>query len=157
LEGVFGQVEEELPRAGVRLPLGQYREQVRKILKPVASEMEKLRERLTYARQTGKVEAEEVVATDAPTQYEVRAVGLRELTEGLLVQPTADDFEINLAGLPEGWTIQGDWYPYEVQYEDFLFVLDDDGSIFVSVENFPERMVMRVRELLHELARRIFG
>jgi hypothetical protein len=77
--------------------------------------------------------------------------------EGLLVQPTGDDFEINLEGLPEGGTVRGDWYPYEVQYEDILFIVDDDGSIFVTVENFPERLVVRVREQLHELARRIYG
>jgi hypothetical protein len=153
----FGRVEGELRRAGIRLTLGQYRAQVKKTLKPVAAEMEKLGERLTYSKRTGKLADEEVVATDAHTRYEVREIGLRGLTEGLLVQPTGDDFEINLDDLPEGCTVRGDWYPYEVRFEDILFVLDDDGSIFASVENFPERLVVRVRDQLRELARRIYG
>jgi hypothetical protein len=157
LQESFGRVEGELRRAGIRLSLGQYRTQVKKTLKPVAAEMEKLWERLAYSKQMGKLADEEIVATDANTRYEVREIGLRGLTEGLLVQPTGDEFEINLDGLPKGCTVQGDWYPYEVQYEDTIFVLDDDGSIFVSVENFPERLVARVREQLHELARRIYG
>src|SRR5262249_5476701 len=99
----------------------------------------------------------ETVAIEAHTRYEVHEIGLRGLTEGLLVQPTGDDFEIDLDSLPEGCTVRGDWYPYEVQYEDILFVLDDDGIIFVSVENFPERQIARVREHLHQLARRIYG
>jgi hypothetical protein len=157
LEESFGRVEGELRRAGIPLPLGQYRKQVKKTLKPVAAEMEKLGERLTHARQTGKLAGEEIAATEAHTPYEVREIGLRGLTEGLLVQPTGDAFEIDLDDLPEGCTVRGDWYPYEVRLEDILFVVDDDGSIFVSVENFPERLVAQVRELLHELARRIYG
>jgi hypothetical protein len=157
LKESFGRVERELRQAEIRISLSQYREQVMNTLKPVAAEMEKLGERLTHARQSGKLAAEEVVTTESHTRYEVREIGLRGLTEGLLVQPTGDDFEINLDGLPEGCTVRGDWYPYEVRYEDILFVLDDDGSIFVSVENFPERLAMRVREQLHELARLIYG
>jgi hypothetical protein len=108
LQESFGSVEAELRRAGISLPLGRYREQVKKTLKPVAAEMEKLGVRLTHARQTGKLADEEVVAAAAHTRYEVREVGLRGFTEGLLVQPTGDAFEINLDGLPEGCTVQGD-------------------------------------------------
>jgi hypothetical protein len=157
LEESFGRVKGELQRAKIHLPLDQYRGQIKKMLKPVAGEMEKLTERLAHARQTGKLADEEVVATGAHTPYEVRPIGLRGLTEGLLVQPIGDDIEIDLDSLPEGCTVRGDWYPFEVQYEDILFVLDDDGSIFVSVENFPEREAVRVRDQLHELARRIYG
>ena len=141
LQESFSQVEEELQQAEIHFHLGQYRKQVRKTLKPVAAEMEKLAERLTYSKRTGKLANEQVVGTEKHIQYEVREIGLRGLTEGLLVQPTVDSFEINLDGLPEGCTVQGDWYPYEVQFEDILFVLDDDGSICVSVENLPERLV----------------
>jgi hypothetical protein len=36
-------------------------------------------------------------------------------------------------------------------------MVDDDGSNFVSVQNFPERLITQVRDQLHELARRIYG
>ena len=36
--------------------------------------------------------------------------------------------------------------------ESLLFVIDDDGSIFVSTENYPTEMLDKARTILHDLA-----
>jgi hypothetical protein len=157
LDESFGRVAQELRRTGVVFDLGQYLKQVQTTLKPVAAEMEKLAERLTYARRAGKLAYERVVGAEERPEYEVREIGLRGLTEGLLVQPTSDDFEIDLDALSAGYKIRGDWFPYEVKVDEFLFILDDDGSIYVSVENFPDRLLVDARAQLEGLARRLYG
>jgi hypothetical protein len=157
LRDSFGEVEDELRRAGVSVSLHKYHEQVKKQLKPVGGEMEKLTERLAQSKRTGKLSNKEVVEVDERARFEIQEIGFRDQPEGLRLQPTGDGFDLDLHDLPEGSTVRGEWYPYEVSVGDFVFILDDDGSLYVSVENFPASLVEQAREQLRELVRRIIG
>jgi hypothetical protein len=43
-------------------------------------------------------------------------------------------------------------FQLEVHLRDFLFVIDDDGSVFVSVEGLPESLRHEVRQLILKVA-----
>ena len=64
LEESFGQVEGEIRQTGIQINLVRYREQVRKKLKPVAAEIEKLGKSLLTSREKGRLAEKMVFATD---------------------------------------------------------------------------------------------
>ena len=72
--------------------------------------------------------------------------------EGLLTQPLFKDFNIDLNRIKGRFEVKGDWFPFEIKIGEFVFALDDDGSIFTSTENFPEPVFKDAYEHLHKIA-----
>lgn len=88
---------------------------------------------------------------------EIVEIGLQGAIEGLLVRPLGIHYRIDFARLGHEYTLSGDWFPFEVTKGDLLFVVDDDGSIFISTENFPVELFNRASAEIQELAQRIYG
>ena len=87
-------------------------------------------------------------------------VSFNGFTEGLLIYPILDDLDellVNLENLPDGFQVSEDsYFPFEIAFEEFLFILDDNGTIFTYVENFTHDLFFRVGKLLIDLAIKIY-
>jgi hypothetical protein len=87
---------------------------------------------------------------------EVIEVGTRDRIEGLLACPIPEVHELDLEGLQQSHAVEGEWFPFEVCLSELQFVLDDDGTIFVAVDNFPDRLVQEAKAGLIELASQLY-
>lgn len=101
---------------------------------------------------------------DLPEEISLKLikVSFNGFTEGLLIYPILDDLDellINLEDLPNGFQLSGEqdsYFPFEIVFEEFLFILDDDGTIFTYVENFTHDLFLRAGKLLINLATQIY-
>lgn len=87
-------------------------------------------------------------------------IGFDNYIEGLLIYPELNDLEyltINIADLPLGFNVPVvNHFPIEIYHEDYIYILDDDGSIFVNVENLTGDSFLKVGQLLIELAMALY-
>jgi len=120
--------------------------------------MQELGEKLTESRSLQKLGAKEELAADPTRRFDIYPLGLREAIYGLLAKPTGD-YEWDIDGLreQEDWQLQGDWFPYELIVDEFIFVIDDDGSIFVSTANLPRELREKAGGLLQRVIRRLYA
>ncbi len=155
---VTTKVETALDAKDIRLDLHEYEKQLIEKLRFPAKEIQTLGEKLAQSRRSQKLGAKEELAVDGVHHFIVHELGLREAIHGLLVEPTAQVTEINVAALREQktWRVEGEWFPYEVVADDFVFVIDDDGSIFVSTVNLPGEIVLDIRRLIGQLAKILY-
>lgn len=134
-----------------------YFKETQKSLKPVANEISSLRDKLFTSRKEERIGSkEEVSTTDHQFTFDVIEVGLKESIEGLISIPRLDSFEMDIERIKNNYNMIGDWFPFEIQIDYFTFILDDDGSIFVSTDNLPEDLVKKSRGLLEDLANKIY-
>jgi hypothetical protein len=87
----------------------------------------------------------------------ISKVGFDDFIEGLILNPIIEDltkYSINLRDLPENFYLLENEYntfPFEITSNKFIFILDEDGTILVYVENLPPDVLTRVGELLIDL------
>jgi hypothetical protein len=78
---------------------------------------------------------------------------LKQLVLSLNV--TADqvqEIDVELLLGQQRWQIEGEWFPYEVHADEFVFVIDDDGSIFVSTANLPGELREKASRMIRQIA-----
>lgn len=94
------------------------------------------------------------VRSDSGRRFVIRELGLRETIDGVLIEPTAECEELNVDALAEqpAWELRGEWFPYELFADGFVFVIDDDGSVFVSTANLPTEFREKALELIRIIA-----
>lgn len=158
VERVTGKVEAALNREVIHLDLGKYIANVRKKLRFPAKEIHALSEKLAESRNVEKLGEKEDAVSDSGRHYVIHELGLREAIQGILVEPAEDCREINIDLLSEqpSWQVHGDWFPYEVFAEEFVFVIDDDGSIYVSTANLPHELREKARALIRDMANLLY-
>jgi len=159
LDRVMHSVNESLRGHRLNIDLGRYATTVRDKLRFPAKEMQDLAENLAESRRVHKLGATEEIAADSGRHCIVHELGLREAIQGLLAEPTDDCHELNIDGLREKapWRLQGEWFPYELIAEGFVFVIDDDGSVFVSTENLPPELREKASGLLRRVVDRLYA
>jgi len=141
LQTAFDEVMSELSQAlatrDLELELALYGKKIKAELKNTAKEIHKLSQQLSRSRLDKRLGEKEALRVDSGESVVVQELGLRDFIHGLLVEaPEAMD-EINIEALHDmrGWNVEGGWFPYEVYSPSgAVFVIDDDGSIFVSTE-----------------------
>ena len=156
---VVTEIENLMRQRQVAFDLRIYVRQAEKQLKPASRELEKLSGSLKRSRTQGKVGAEEFHEAAVRLPCEVRRLGLADKPDGLLLLPRQATSEIdidNIKRIPD-CQVLGDWFPFEVYCGDFLFVVDDDGSVFVSIENLPERISIEVQRYAETIALALLG
>jgi hypothetical protein len=84
----------------------------------------------------------------------VHELGLKEAIQGILVEPTEQVEEIDIDSIREHgrWRVQGEWFPYAVYANEFVFVIDDDGSVFVSTINLPVELRDKANSIIRQIA-----
>lgn len=83
-------------------------------------------------------------------------IGLQGAIEGLLVRPLGFQCKLDFEHLGNEYSRSGDWFPFEITKGDLLFVVDDDGSIFISTENFPQELFKHASDEIEALAQSIY-
>jgi len=153
------QVHEALHRKQVNIDLQKYASTVREKLKFPAKEMQQLSNNLVQSRRIQKLGAKEELAADSGIHCIIHELGLREAIQGLLAEPIGDTRDLNIDGLREQreWRLNGDWFPFELLVEQFVFVIDDDGSVFVSTANLPIDLKDHAGALLRRVIDRLYA
>ncbi len=153
LSRVTTRVEKTLETEQVRFDLSKYERRVREKLAFPAKEIRNLGEELSKSRSESRLGAKEELISDRGRRFVVHELGLREAIQGLLVEATDQVQEIDVDLLPgQRWQIEGEWFPYEVHADEFVFVIDDDGSIFVSTANLPGELREKASRMIRQIA-----
>ncbi|MEH2283055.1 MAG: hypothetical protein V7K90_17285 [Nostoc sp.] len=88
-------------------------------------------------------------------------IGFDNYIEGLLIYPELGDLEdytLNISNLPPKFNVEVmNNFPVEIYHENYVYILDDDGTIFVNVENLNSESFLLVGRLLIELAMALYG
>lgn len=143
----------------LEIDLEPYLKQARKELKASAGELQRLSQSLANSRGAGKLPALIMQGDAEENRFEIRSLGLADQISGILALPRADAGEIDVERLLRlrDATLAGEWFPYELHWEEFVFVIDDDGSVFVSVENLPTSLAEKAERLVETVMRTLYG
>ena len=149
-------VESHFPDVS-RANLDQHLERVQETLKFVAKEITDLQEKLRSAREREQVLDRRRFIDDVEVPFEMISVGTRQSLEGLMVMPIGEqDCYLNLEDLDHSWMISGEWFPFELAIGELTFIMDDEGTIFISTENLPQTLISQIRETLYQIAQRLY-
>jgi hypothetical protein len=158
IEKSRGQIKRGLDEKRLLLDLSQYLNHAKVSLINPAIELFDLNRKLVESKSRKRVADKFKAKThDDRHTYEVSELGLLGSVEGLLATPTSDVKSLNIERVRENYSTQGEWFPFEVIAGDLLFVIDDDGVIFVSTENFPRDMMEGAMAILHQIAEILYA
>jgi hypothetical protein len=102
---------------------------------------------------------------EAEEPLKIITIGFNSSIEGLLIYPhysnDLQDHIIALNKLPNNfYTTETKYFPIEVyhgDYKDYIFIIDDDGSIYVNTQNLTTDNFYKVGELLIQLAMALYN
>ena len=122
--------------------LRNYFATIRKRLKYTAQEIAELQSKYQETSENSETNFKRIFEPDSSTKFNVTALGIDEV-KGFWASPILSDqtIQIDLDYLQNVGQVKGDWFPLEVAIGELNFVIDDDGSVYVSTENFPERLI----------------
>jgi hypothetical protein len=149
-------VLEKLEKCGISFDITNYFENVEKSLEYPAREVSELRKQLMRSKELERFGKKTSSSSETGVSFEITELGLRDSIEGLLACPLAETYEIDPEKIKESYEVEGDWFPFHVNIDDFTFIVDDDGTIFVSTENFPKDLISRANEILRRLANQLY-
>ncbi|WP_416673573.1 hypothetical protein [Egbenema bharatensis] len=147
-------LQERLEQHHLRFDFTPYFQNTGQQLRYVAREMQELAEQLQQL-ELQEVPEREVMTSVGQVEFEVREVGLREV-EALMVSPLTPECELDLEWLRQSYSVEGSWFPLHVAIEELGFVVDGDGTIFISTENFPAVLLKKARRLMVEVADHLY-
>lgn len=157
IQKVRSDLEKELQKFSIKFDFSIYVKNITKVLDFPSKEIDELKNRLSSANKEERIGSKEIFYTRINTSIEIIELGLRGSIDGLLVNPLLESYEIDFKRIKEKYSsLRGDWFPFEIIIDDFTFIIDDDGTIFVSVEKMPERLINDVKIKLQELANEIY-
>ena len=55
------------------------------------------------------------------------------------------------------YSVEGDWFPFQIKRDDFTFILDDDGSLFVSTKYLSETIMKNLKQILGDIAAKLYS
>ena len=140
-----------------RANLDPHLERARETLKFVAKEITDLQEKLRSAREREEILDRRRFVEDVEVPFEMISVGTRQSLEGLMVMPIGEqDCYLRLENLDNSWRISGEWFPFELAIGELTFIVDDEGTIFISTENLPQTLISQIREMLYQIAQRLY-
>ncbi len=156
LQQILSDIESHLPSLS-SAHLDQHLERVRENLKSVAKEMTDLQAKLQRARKREQVLSREKCSDNVEVPFEIIAMGTPKSLEGFIVIPNmAQECYLHLENLDPSWGFTGEWFPFQLVIDELTFVVDDDGTIFISTDNFPETLISHVWEMLYQIARQLY-
>ena len=136
----------------VSFHLSKYSENIKNNLRFTSQEMEGLTTRLIDSRERSRVGDRYQQKSKKGIRFEFIDIGLRDMLEGILVRPINTSIGINIESAKSKYDIEGTWFPFKITAQRYTFVVDDDGTIFVSTDNLPPDLVYEVKEILHQVA-----
>ena len=149
-------VQNKLKDYQIQFDFTQYFVNIKEDLKYPVKELTDLKGKLLQSREVKRIGEKRRIDNELEIPVEIIELGLRDYIEGLVAFPLVEECEIDLKKVKENYEIEDNWFPYELNDDGFTFVLDD-GTIFISTENFPRVLIVKVREKLEKLARHLYA
>ena len=146
------QIKKQLGSNRRNIHLDKYFENIRKNLKFTSQEMEGLTTRVIESRERSRIGERYQRQSETGILFEFIDIGLHDMLEGILTRPINKSIGINIKNARTKYDVEGNWFPFRITAQRFTFVVDDDGTIFVSTDNLPLDLVHEARECLHRLA-----
>lgn len=138
--------------------IDDYLKNVRSRLKSSAKEIAKFVSLSAESKKKNKTRKETKLSSKNQIPFEIIELGLPGSIDGLLSRPLIDQFEITLEKIKDNLEVTDDeWFPFQVNKGEFIFIIDDDGTIFISTENFPKPLLSQAKEQLKQLASQIYN
>jgi hypothetical protein len=138
-----------------RFDIEPYLRDAQASLKPIAREIHRLQQNLLKSRAAKRVHEKSFLSDQEESStlpFDITPIGLLDSVDGYLASPISASGEMNLDAVAETFTLVGEWFPYEIFVDDMVFVIDDDGSVYVSTENFPRETREHARRILERIA-----
>lgn len=114
---------------------------------------------IDIGRNLNQYKHEQLISEKSRIEFSILEIGFNNFLEGLLVNPLINElqeYSIDLVNIPQGFYLMENIFnafPFEISYESsFIYILDDDGTIFLFVENFPPESLIKAGQLLVDLA-----
>lgn len=148
-------IGEQVEIADLPSVLSPYFERIYRSQRPVAKEIVELGMRLRQARQ-GEVLRFPKIVTDAPVPFRVTELGIRWNPEGLIAQPLAA-CRLNLDRMRQEYQARGLGYPWEIEIEDFVFIVEADCTIITFLEGVPASVAEQAKSALEQLAYNLYA
>jgi hypothetical protein len=120
-----------------------------------AAELAELRIQLRESKELARIGDETLVR--GQQSYLVKELGLRGAIDGVLIHPLGNTIELDVDTLRQTYSVEGDWFPFQIRHGDFTFILDDDGSLFVSTKYLSEESIKDLKQTLGDIARTLYS
>lgn len=147
-------IQERTEPARLQLDLSLYFQRIYRSQRLVAREMTELGFRLQQAWQ-GEILRPPRVITNALVPFEIAELGLREVPEGLIAYPLTL-CQLNMEQVHQDYQVHGMNFPWEVVVNEFVFVVEADGSIITFLEGFPSSFFEQSQAALIHLATALY-
>jgi len=149
-------IVQESERYKIRSDIKKYFDNAYTKYRPLSNEISKLKQQLFDSKEGKRVGKIYSIVTESQFPYEVGEIGLKDSIEGLILTPLSDSFQIDMGKVYQKYDVAGEWFPFEIKIDYLTFVLDDDGTIYVSTENYPKKLMEKAKVTLKELASDIY-
>lgn len=155
-----GRVQEWMSEFGLKeeeFDLEVYWASVKRRLKYPAREISQLSGQLRQARQTERLGSRQERVSLDQILFEVREIGLRNAIEGVIVTPLVEECGLDLERLEQQqYVVEGEWFPFQLEFQEWRIVLDDDATLTLSTENLPASLALEARAVVTELAEQLY-
>lgn len=147
-----------LEESGIDFDLSPYLAQAEESLNPPAKQIsESLGGRAILKAQGIDIPPPQTHHLESGVIVLVTHIGYADSIDGLFLTPQTESFGVNLEAIDAGASTDTDIdYPYEIHSGGMCFVLDDDGTIFVSTKQTSQGTSDDVLGAMISLANRIF-
>ncbi len=147
----------------IQFNLFSYKENIYETLKAPAKELLVLQECLKIARSREELPIDEPTESGGEVPFRISEVGLKNSEiQSLIAIPDGYKCYLDFNQVAEICTVKGNWFPFELLVKDenigdLVFVVDQDGSINTHTENFPAETLNRTRNILKDIARKLYA
>ncbi|MBD2066141.1 hypothetical protein H6F93_01120 [Leptolyngbya sp. FACHB-671] len=156
IEETRTEIQERLQKRGVEFDFDDYFDIVGRTLAFPAKEMSQLGVQLGKSRKSNRIGERQKFLSEAQIPFEVVEIGLRNAIEGLVAFPLARECVLDLERIKQDYRVEGEWCPLGVSTDNLKFVVDDDGTISISLKNSSETAVKEATEVLIALASQVY-
>ena len=136
--------------------INQYFDDKKTKFGPLANEISKLKQELLSSKEGSRIGNTLTLKTDDQFSYEIVEIGLKESVDGLILTPVSEEFQVAMVKLHHDYDVIGEWFPFEIRIDYLTFILDDDGTMFVSTENYPQNLLEEAKNILEKVASDIY-
>ena len=137
--------------------LEPYLKSVQVALKFPGQEIQGMQARLRQAQQQEQVRPRRQVEAETAVPFEIIELGLQQgQLQGLVAKPLVPQCDLNLAWVRQEFAIEGEWFPYALFMEEFVFLLNAEGILTLDTGSFTSGRVERAYEAIQQLARQLY-
>lgn len=156
VDDVERKIEKELESNHIDFDFKRYSKKLKEDLEKTAEEIFKLNKKLIEYKNKGGMSRKDLEESKSGVKFEIIELGLQDSIEGLLARPIEDSFKIDLDEIKKIFEYESGHFPFELVKDDIIYVIDDDGKIFVSNENLGKKLKEDIKEEMKNLAEQIY-